>query len=429
MINEISKIDDNKFVEIAFKVSTVLSSYKVTFYNAEGTIISETPLSAFTASSSSNGLTFAFFVHSVQEAVFGVALTGGGVTWDFVSIQSSIKATDGEAKGVSSTNLGSGSVFQRRGSGCDKSGFNWVAANIPTRGFANQNQFVTCTFVLFLNEIVFGLPSGNYIEFGLTEDFPFSGLKLYSITLNSRASQKALKTFTLDEATMGSSSSGISFGFISLDTSRRSLFVRGLASEVFDGVALSKTSPNELLDFVSVNGLVFTAIDGPANGITSNDFPINQSGSKLFGGKTGTGCSAGDFAFGANGNTKGAINNGQIIDCSRSADGINSGALTPATPAPVSAAPTPIPTKAPTPEPTINTNECKNGESKCSVNAICTDTPTGYTCTCKTGKCHELVLDCSNREAQELDYGSLSMDKFLSHFLPCFIVTDYFQSC
>ena len=398
MINEISKINENKFVEIAFKVTTDLSSYKVTFYNTDGSVISETPLSAFTASSSSNGLTFAFFVHTVQEAVFGVALTGGGVTWDFVSIESSIKATDGAAKGSSSTNLGSGSVFQRRGSGCENSDFNWVATSNPTRGFANQNQFVTCSLVLFLNEIVFGLPSGNYIEFGFTEDFPFSGLKYYSITLYSRASQKAFKTFTLDEATIGSPSNGITFGFISLDTSRRSLFVRGLASQVFDGVALSNNSPNVLLEFVSVNGLVFTATDGPANGITSNDFPINQSGSKLFGGRTGTGCGAGDFAFGANGNTKGAVNNGQIIDCSRSTDGINSGALIPATPAPVSAAPTPIPTKAPTPtapsptkpptpEPTINTNECKNGESRCNVNAICTDTPTGYTCTCKTGKC------------------------------------------
>jgi len=401
MINEISKINDNKFVEIAFKVATVLTSYKVTFYNTQGNVISETPLSAFTASSSSNGLTFVFFEHSVEQAVFGVALTGGGAIWDFVSIQSSIKATEGGANGAISTNLGSGSVFQRRGSGCDNSDFNWVATTNPTRGFANQNQFATCTLALFLNEVVFGLASGNYIEFGLTEDFPFSGLKLYSITLYSRATQKAIKTFTLDEATIGSSSNGISFGFISLDTGRRSLFVRGLASEVFDGIALSKTSQNVLLEFVSVNGLVFTAIDGPANGITSNDFPINQSGSKLFGGKTGTGCGAGDFAFGANGNTKGAVNNGQIIDCSRKSDGTNSGALgTPDTPAPVSAAPTPIPTKAPTPEPTVNTDECKNGQSRCSVNAICTDTPTGYTCTCKTGKCQGLISDYSHCEIQ-----------------------------
>ena len=382
MLNEFSTRSSDRFVEIAFKSTTEIGDYLVTFYNANGNAISSSALSDFSIGSAKNGLTFLSLTHSHSDSVLGIALTGAGSTWDFVSNGASIKAKDGAANGESSINLGSGDIFQQRGNGCGSNTFSWAVASNPTRGNVNLNQFPTCSVTIFINEIVYGKTSGNYLEFGFTQGLPTSELAAYTIELYSRSLRAPVGTsFALDTATIGSSTDGITFAYISLDTTRRSL--RVLQSLSPDGFALCDEEGKAHLEFFSMRGSPISATSGCAEGSASNDFPVSTSGDIVFGGNQGTGCGTGDFAFGANGNTMGGKNNGQSIDCS-SKDVPNSSVLSSRAPTP---APTPFATPFPSSQPSVNTNECQLGTHNCNRNADCIDTPTRFTCACRTGTC------------------------------------------
>jgi hypothetical protein len=381
LLNEVSTLGTNRFVEIAFSATTSLSAFEVTFYDASGSVLSTSALQEFTVGSANNGMIFATLSHAITKSVYGVALTGAGFVFDFVSVGgAAIKATAGPASGSTSLSLGSGSVFQQRGSGCSSTAFSWVATNSASKGTINLNQVTTCDVVIFFNEIRTSGASGNYIEFGFTDGLTSSDLAAYTIDLYSRVDNKVFKSFSLDEASMGAESNGIRFGYVSLDAdAKRGL--RRLASFEPDGVALAKTtSPTQLIVFYSFVGATFTAADGVANGATSNNLAVVSSGGVLFGGYTGTGCGDGQFAFGANGQTIGGLNNGQTISCTQNDP--NTDVLSPA---PTTPAPTPAPTPFPTPQPTLSTNECANGDARCNINANCIDEPQGYSCECMKG--------------------------------------------
>jgi hypothetical protein len=382
LLNEVSTLAGaNRFVEIAFSATTSLSAFEVTFYDASGSVISTSALQDFTVGSANNGMVFATLTHSVTNSVYGVALTGSGFVFDFVSVGgAAIKATDGPANGSTSLSLGSGNVFQQRGSGCSSSAFTWFTTNSASKGTINPSQASTCEVVIFINEIRISATSGNYIEFGYTDGLTDSDLAAYLIQLYSRADSKVFKSFNLKDAIIGSASNGIRFGYFSLDTDgRRGL--RKLASYEPEGFALAKILPNTvLLEFFGIVGASFTAADGVANGVMSINYDVVSSAGVVSGGNTGSGCGTGQFSFGANGNTIGAINNGQAISCTQSDP--NTDVLSPA---PTTPAPTPFPTPFPTPQPTLNTNECTNGDAKCNINAICIDEPIGYSCQCNSG--------------------------------------------
>jgi hypothetical protein len=163
---------------------------------------------------------------------------------------------------------------------------------------------------------------------------------------------------------------------------RRRLF-RALQSLTPEGFAISCTNTG-LIEFYSILGGVFTASNGVAAGTQSSNFDVNQAGGRIFGGNTGIGCGPGDFAFGADGSTRGALNTGQTISCTASAEPGDGVLEPPPTPVPTPA-PTQKPTPVPTPIPTVNTNECQTGQDNCHPLADCIDLPNGFTCMCKTG--------------------------------------------
>lgn len=380
LLNEVSTLSGpNKFVEIAYSTTITLSAYEVTFYDANGSVIFASKLQDFTVGTASNGMTFAYLTHSIANDVYGVALTGAGFIFDFVSVGgASITAQAGAASGSTSLSLGSGRVFQQRGSGCTSKAFNWVSTNSASRGNVNPNQNPTCDVVVFLNEISIGSNVGNYVEFAFTDGLSETELGAYVIELYSRATNQLFASFDLSEAVLGSESNGIRFAYVSLDTSRRGL--RRLASLNPDGIALANIVTNTLLEFSSIGSTSFTPSNGAAQGTASNIWTVDFSGGRVFGGYTGTGCGKGEFAFGSNGQTTGAKNNLQTISCSSSDP--NTDALSPA---PTTPAPTPFPTPFPTPSPTINTNECLTVANKCNSNAQCINQAIGFTCECNAG--------------------------------------------
>lgn len=383
-INELSTQSNNRFVEIAFASTTSIGDYLVTFYNSAGSVLSTSPLSAFNVGTGNNGMIFATLNYSHSNGVIGVALTGDGFTWDFVSKGGAIQANGGAASGETSENLGSSAIYQQRGSGCELNTFSWVATGSSTKGRVNANQFPTCEVIVFINEVNYGEASGNYLEVAYTQGLPAADLSSYVVEFYVQATGQPLGfSYTLDQFTPGASSNGLTFATISLDIARRGLIRRNLASRVFDGFSLTNKDTGEVLSFYSVTGSNFNGNGGGAAGQSTEAFVTNSALGRNFGGFTGSGCGQDEFAFGANGLTPGATNNGQTIACS--SDTVSTNVLTAA---PTTAQPTPSPTPFPTPAPTPNTNECLNGEAKCSEKAICTDTntPPGFTCTCAEGK-------------------------------------------
>ncbi len=116
----------------------------------------------------------------------------------------------------------------------------------------------------------------------------------------------------------------------------------GLQNGAPDGLALIDDQ-NNVIEFISYEGS-FTAANGPAEGMTSQDVGVSESNSNAEGLSLqlmGTGCDRSDFEWRGNpiAQTKGTLNNGQSIVCSSA-------------PTPT---PTLTPTLTPTPTPTITT--------------------------------------------------------------------------
>lgn len=376
-------------MEIAFRASKSISNYVLSVYNAFGKDLATHSLSEFTVGSATGGLTFASLQLTLDmnaitlngNQIVGFAITGENELWDFISIGGFIFAQFGEAQGNAATQLGSGSQYQRRGTGCDKAAFAWVLSSSATKGAANTNENPTCNAAaVFINEFQLGLSVGNFIEVALT-----SGLSAgnYIVELYSRSTGNSFASLDVGSGALVSASNGVTFVVLDLD---------GMTTP--DGFALVNLLNGQILEFLSVDGATFTATSGLATGSTSEDYPISQTGSRVYGGYGGEGCSAGEFSLGTNGLSAGFVNLGQTINCSGN---IISSALIPLTtpspttlaptPAPTTLAPTPAPTNTPTTQgPTISTDECASGTHNCHKFAICTDTPnSGFTCACPSG--------------------------------------------
>ncbi|MFN3261573.1 MAG: lamin tail domain-containing protein, partial [Pikeienuella sp.] len=111
---------------------------------------------------------------------------------------------------------------------------------------------------------------------------------------------------------------GQGFGFLVID-----LPTNGLQNGAPDGIALVDDQ-GAVVEFLSYEG-VFTAVGGPADGMTSVDIGQSESGSDPAGlslQRTGTGAAASDFAFAApQPETKGAANAGQSFTGDGGGDG------------------------------------------------------------------------------------------------------------
>lgn len=156
---------------------------------------------------------------------------------------------------------------------------------------------------VFVNEFHYdndGADAGEFIEIAGPAGTDLTG---WSLVLYNGNNNQAYKTLTLSGVL---ADAGEGYGFLAVDAP-------GLQNGAPDGFALVNAA-GEVVEFLSYEGEM-TAADGPANGMTSTDVGVSESGSTPEGfsiQRTGTGSEAGDFAFAAPGaETRGAANTGQ----------------------------------------------------------------------------------------------------------------------
>lgn len=160
---------------------------------------------------------------------------------------------------------------------------------------------------VFINEFHYdntGTDTGEFIEIAGPAGTDLSG---WAVALYNGANGSLYNTLALT-GLIPDQQSG--FGFFALG-----LPTNGLQNGGPDGIALVN-SIGELLQFLSYEGS-FSAVAGPANGLTSVDIGVRESGSTPIGFSlrlTGTGTVYEDFTWAsASAETPGAINDGQTF--------------------------------------------------------------------------------------------------------------------
>ncbi len=140
----------NNFIEVALHQSvTDLNNYKISLYDgATGTVYSEYTLNQFTAGTSVDSLTtyyYSFQPNELHSSPAGVAIsyTGSIIPGQFYSYGGSFTAVEGDATGLTSTDLGNtaaGQSFILTGTGTNYLQFSWQVSNTPTPGELNPGQ-------------------------------------------------------------------------------------------------------------------------------------------------------------------------------------------------------------------------------------------------------------------------------------------------
>ncbi|HET7009946.1 MAG TPA: hypothetical protein VFI11_04155, partial [Anaerolineales bacterium] len=207
----------------------------------------------------------------------------------------------------------------------------WLLGSIVVPAGATQPSspapFDNPSTTVFINEIHYdngGTDAGEAIEIAGPAGTDLTG---WSLVLYNRDGGSSYATLPLS-GSLADQSNG--YGV-------QSVAAAGLET----GIALANGS--EVVQFLSYEG-TFTAVDGPASGLTSTDIGTAEAGSEPLGQSlqlTGAGLTYGDFTWSAPiSSTFGAVNSGQSFG----------------TPPPT-ATPTEIPTEAPTEAPTETPTE------------------------------------------------------------------------
>jgi endonuclease I len=143
--------DSGEFVEIAGTANTDLSGWKILAYNGNGGTYYKTTNLTGSISDQQNGFgTKSYYITGLQNgAPDGIALIdGSGSVVQFLSYEGTFTATNGEASGLSSINIGVsetsstsvGHSLQLSGTGQMYTDFSWQAAATNTSGSLNNGQ-------------------------------------------------------------------------------------------------------------------------------------------------------------------------------------------------------------------------------------------------------------------------------------------------
>ncbi|TDF34938.1 endonuclease I [Alteromonadaceae bacterium M269] len=143
--------DTGEFVEVAGTAGTNLSGWKLLAYNGNGGRVYKTTNLSGTISNQQNGFgTRSFNISGLQNgAPDGIALIDdNGSVVQFISYEGTFTATDGDANGVTSTDIGVsetsstpvGYSLQLTGSGNRYSDFSWQSASNDSPGSRNNGQ-------------------------------------------------------------------------------------------------------------------------------------------------------------------------------------------------------------------------------------------------------------------------------------------------
>lgn len=281
--------DTGEAIEITAPVGTDLANWSVVLYNgSNGTVYNTLEIPALlddgtgrafaTISLPSNGLQ--------NGAPDGLALVDAdGSTVQFLSYEGSLVAVGGPADGQTSTDIGVsessstpiGSSLQLSGTGSVASDFTWQPENTETFGFSNTGQIFEGSTppppTVFISEIHYdnaGSDVGEAIEITATAGADLSGWSVvrYNGSNGSSYGEDAIVGVPADDA------NGLGALVINLPSN-------GLQNGSPDGLALIDNDLN-VVEFLSYEGS-FTAMDGPAAGVTSTDIGVSEASSTEIG--------------------------------------------------------------------------------------------------------------------------------------------------
>jgi hypothetical protein len=320
-INEIhydnASTDAGEAIEVAGPAGTDLAGWSIVLYNGNGGAPYDTTALSGVIPNQQNGfgtLYFSYPVNGIQNgAPDGLALvdTGGAVV-QFLSYEGSFTAVGGPADGITSTDIGVaegsstpvGDSLQLTGTGTTYDDFTWAGPEANTFGLVNTGQ----TFeraAPFINEIHYdntGADTGEAIEVAGPAGTDLNGWSLVLYNGNGGASYDTIAL----NGTISDQQNG--FGTLFFDTP-------GIQNGSPDGVALVDPS-NTVVQFLSYEGS-FTAVGGPADGMTSTDIGVGEGSGTAVGDSlqlTGTGTTYDDFTWtGPIPNTFGQVNTGQTF--------------------------------------------------------------------------------------------------------------------
>ncbi len=276
--------DVGEFIEIAAPAGTDLTGWSLVLYNgANGSAYNTISLSAFTVVDQGSGfgtVTINYPTNGIQNgAPDGFALVNNlGQVVQFLSYEGVFTAVGGPANGLTSVDIGvaesgsesAGLSLQLTGSGSTYEDFTWAAAPVAqTPNAVNSNQTFTAAtpgVTAFISEIHYdnvGTDEGEFIEITANAGADLSG---YSVVLYNGSGGAPYNTIALS-GVVAEQSSGQ--GTIVLDYPSN-----GIQNGSPDGVALVDAEGN-VVEFLSYEGS-FTAVGGPADGLTSVDIGVAE---------------------------------------------------------------------------------------------------------------------------------------------------------
>ncbi|MCC9166098.1 endonuclease/exonuclease/phosphatase family protein [Pontibacter harenae] len=320
-INEIhydnAGTDTGEGVELAGLAGTNLTGWQLVLYNGNnGLEYSAITLTQTIPNQQAGFGTIFLSIAGLQNGgPDGVALVDAdGNVVQFLSYEGTFTAANGPAAGLTSTDIGVtegsstevGASLQLIGTGSAYEDFTWASDVAATYGAVNNGQtFLPLQDIVFINEIHYdndGADTGEAIEIAGRAGTDLTGWSLVLYNGNNGASYgTSALSGTIPDQTNG-------FGFVTVTYPSN-----GLQNGSADGVALVNPD-GEVVQFLSYEGS-FTAVGGPADGLTSTDIGVEEAGSTPLGYSlqlTGAGFTYEVFTWsGPTTNTFGGLNVGQ----------------------------------------------------------------------------------------------------------------------
>lgn len=273
--------DLGEFIEVAGTAGADLTGWSIALYNGSNGTVYNTIALAGTLSDTEGG--FGINVTDLPSnglqngAPDGFALVdANGVVVEFLSYEGELTAADGPAAGMTSQDVGVaetssqviGGSIQRVGI---EDAFEWAVTETNTNGTVNTGQTLgEVAPTVFINEFHYDNAStdvGEFIEIAGTAGTDLTG---WSIVLYNGNGGGTYGTIALDGALSGTTGEG----YFSVDAP-------GLQNGSPDGFALINAD-GEVVEFLSYEG-AFTAVGGPADGLTSTDVGVAEASSSEVG--------------------------------------------------------------------------------------------------------------------------------------------------
>jgi predicted extracellular nuclease len=322
-INEIhydnSGADTGETIEIAGPAGTDLTGWTIALYNGSSTqrnVYGTINLAGVIPDQDNGFGTLSFPRAGIQNgSPDGLALVDPtSALIQFLSYEGTFVAASGPASGMTSTDIGVsepgstpiGSSLQLTGTGSMAGDFTWAAAQPNTFGATNAGQSFAIVATAFINELHYDNAStdtGEAIEVAGSAGLDLAGWEL--VLYNGSSSQRNVYATIALSGVIPDQDNG--YGTLAFARS-------GIQNGAPDGIALVNNGTVE--QFLSYEGS-FTAVNGPAVGMTSIDIGVSESSSTPVGHSlqlTGTGSSSSDFTWAdAQPDTFGAPNTGQAF--------------------------------------------------------------------------------------------------------------------